>query len=177
MTDPGPDHGRAHVGLRRSEHIAVFLRFQSVFGDGTRRRRAANARATRGTTDPAEQPFAPGRDPRSFSRALDEVLRDRGWTGAVSQSELFAAWDELVGPITAEHAEPIDLRAGVLRVRCDSTAWATQLGLMRSRILSAITERYPEAGVETIRFTGPDAPSWKRGPRSVPGRGPRDTYG
>ncbi|PZQ74527.1 MAG: DUF721 domain-containing protein, partial [Cutibacterium acnes] len=23
----------------------------------------------------------------------------------------------------------------------------------------------------------PSAPSWKHGPRSVPGRGPRDTYG
>ena len=177
MSDPGQPTAPKHIGLRRSEHIAVFLRFQSVFGDGSSRRRAANARATRGSVDPADEPFAPGRDPRSFSRALGEVLRDRGWTGAVSQSELFAAWDELVGPITAEHAEPIDLRAGVLRVRCDSTAWATQLGLMRSRILSAIAERYPDAGVESIRFTGPDAPSWKRGPRSVPGRGPRDTYG
>ncbi|MDP4886606.1 MAG: DUF721 domain-containing protein, partial [Aquiluna sp.] len=27
------------------------------------------------------------------------------------------------------------------------------------------------------RFIGPSAPSWKKGPRSVPGRGPRDTYG
>ena len=34
-----------------------------------------------------------------------------------------------------------------------------------------------KVGVETIRFQGPDAPTWKRGPRSVPGRGPRDTYG
>jgi predicted nucleic acid-binding Zn ribbon protein len=163
-------------GARRSEHIAVFMRFRSVFGDGMRRRSVSTpGRST--SIDPADEPFAPGRDPRSLGRALGEVLRDRGWTGTVSQSELFAAWDELVGPVTAEHAEPVDLRAGVLRVRCDSTAWATQLGLMRSRILSAISDRFPDAGVESIRFTGPDAPSWKRGPRSVPGRGPRDTYG
>ena len=34
-----------------------------------------------------------------------------------------------------------------------------------------------EAGIESIRFLAPNAPSWKSGPRSVPGRGPRDTYG
>ena len=33
------------------------------------------------------------------------------------------------------------------------------------------------AGIETVRFIGPDTPSWKRGPRAIPGRGPRDTYG
>ena len=34
-----------------------------------------------------------------------------------------------------------------------------------------------EVVVSEIRFVGPTAPSWKKGPRSVPGRGPRDTYG
>ena len=37
--------------------------------------------------------------------------------------------------------------------------------------------RFPEAGVDAIRFIGPDVPSWKWGPRTIPGRGPRDTYG
>jgi len=48
---------------------------------------------------------------------------------------------------------------------------------MRAHILTEITRRFPEAGVETIRFIGPDVPSWKWGPRAIPGRGPRDTYG
>ncbi|BDZ54767.1 hypothetical protein GCM10025870_18400 [Agromyces marinus] len=65
----------------------------------------------------------------------------------------------------------------MLQVRCESTAWATQLRLLRDELLRAILERHPSAGVDTIRFQGPDAPTWKRGPRSVPGRGPRDTYG
>ncbi|MGO1853842.1 MAG: DUF721 domain-containing protein, partial [Microbacteriaceae bacterium] len=34
-----------------------------------------------------------------------------------------------------------------------------------------------QAGVDNLRFIGPDVPSWKWGPRAVPGRGPRDTYG
>ena len=40
----------------------------------------------------------------------------------------------------------------------------------------------PRAGVggdvvTKLRVVGPTAPSWKKGPRTVRGRGPRDTYG
>ncbi|MDQ3454894.1 MAG: RNA-binding protein, partial [Actinomycetota bacterium] len=31
--------------------------------------------------------------------------------------------------------------------------------------------------VTKLRVHGPTAPSWQKGPRSVRGRGPRDTYG
>ena len=41
----------------------------------------------------------------------------------------------------------------------------------------AVHLRFPDAGIESVRFEGPNAPSWKRGPRTIPGRGPRDTYG
>ena len=44
-------------------------------------------------------------------------------------------------------------------------------------IVTEIARRFPEAKVENVRFIGPDVPSWKWGPRAVPGRGPRDTYG
>jgi predicted nucleic acid-binding Zn ribbon protein len=83
----------------------------------------------------------------------------------------------IVGEETAAHSEPVSIEDGVLSIRCDSTAWATQLRLMRSQVTTTIAERYPEAGIESVRFEGPNAPSWKRGPRSIPGRGPRDTYG
>ena len=91
--------------------------------------------------------------------------------------EAFVEVRELAGEETAKHSEPIAIENGVLQVRCESTAWATQLRLMRTELVTRILDRYPGAGVETIRFQGPDAPTWKRGPRSVPGRGPRDTYG
>ncbi|MGB3414513.1 MAG: DciA family protein, partial [Microbacteriaceae bacterium] len=58
-----------------------------------------------------------------------------------------------------------------------STAWATQLRMMRGKILAEIQEKYPDAGVQHLRFNQPSAPSWKKGYRTVAGRGPRDTYG
>ena len=71
----------------------------------------------------------------------------------------------------------VTLTNGTLTIRCKSTAWATQLRLMQAQILEKINAAYPEVEIKALKMLGPDAPSWKKGPRSVPGRGPRDTYG
>jgi len=49
--------------------------------------------------------------------------------------------------------------------------------VMGPTITTKIAARFPAAGIESVKFLGPDTPSWKRGPRAIPGRGPRDTYG
>jgi predicted nucleic acid-binding Zn ribbon protein len=108
---------------------------------------------------------------------MDALTSKLGWDSSLAKSELLASWESIVGEETAEHSHPVGIEDGVLSVRCDSTAWATQLRLMRVQILNLIVSRYPDAGIDSLRFEGPGAPSWKRGPRSVPGRGPRDTYG
>jgi predicted nucleic acid-binding Zn ribbon protein len=86
-------------------------------------------------------------------------------------------WRELAGDDTAKHSTPVGIESGTLTVQCESTAWATQLRLMRTEILAHIAQRYPSAGIDGIRFLGPNVPTFKRGPRSVQGRGVRDTYG
>jgi predicted nucleic acid-binding Zn ribbon protein len=50
--------------------------------------------------------------------------------------------------------------------------------LMQGELLKTISTTAPGALVEELIFIGPNAPSWKRGVRSIRGgRGPRDTYG
>jgi predicted nucleic acid-binding Zn ribbon protein len=51
------------------------------------------------------------------------------------------------------------------------------LRLMRADLLRSLLEKFPEAGITELSIRAPGAPSWKHGRRSVPGRGPRDTYG
>jgi predicted nucleic acid-binding Zn ribbon protein len=51
------------------------------------------------------------------------------------------------------------------------------LRIMRVELLTAISREYPRAGIRSIRFNGPDVPSWNYGRRSTQWRGPRDTYG
>jgi predicted nucleic acid-binding Zn ribbon protein len=48
---------------------------------------------------------------------------------------------------------------------------------MGADILTKINNQLPALEVKEVRFIGPQAPSFKRGLRSVPGRGPRDTFG
>lgn len=157
------------------EHVAVFERFRRVFGDRAATSKDARSRARR---EPGSStPFGTGRDPRGIAEVLDALTARLGWNSSLARSELLDSWAELVGEETAAHSVPAGIDEGVLTVSCDSTAWATQLRLMRTQIVSRIVERYPDAGIEALRFNGPGVPSWKRGPRSVPGRGPRDTYG
>jgi len=122
-------------------------------------------------------PFGAGRDPLGLSAVIDGLTSNMGWTSPLAQSDLVASWVEIAGAETAEHSTPTGIEDGVLTIQCDSTAWATQLRLMRTQITTHIALRYPDAKIQSVRFEGPNAPSWKRGPRSIPGRGPRDTYG
>jgi len=160
---------------RVPEHVAVYLRFREVFGNPATRSATARKRNTK--KEGASVPFAPGRDPHGLGDVIDGLAARMGWTSPLARSELLASWSEIVGAETAEHSTPAGIEEGVLTVQCDSTAWATQLRIMRSQITTTIALRYPDAGIQSVRFEGPNAPSWKRGPRSIPGRGPRDTYG
>lgn len=158
-----------------SESTAVYLRFRRVFGDGSSRSSDARKRATK---EPGSSvPFGVGRDPEGLGSVVDALTTRLGWSSPLARSELLSSWVQIAGAETSEHSAPVGIEEGVLTVRCDSTAWATQLRLMRVQIMTQITVRYPDAGIDSIRFEGPGAPSWKRGPRSIPGRGPRDTYG
>lgn len=158
-----------------SEAVSVYRRMRRVFGDPSMRSSDARRRAIK--IPGASIPFGSGRDPEGIGDVLEGMTRSLGWTSPLARGELLTSWPELVGADVAAHCEPAGIDEGVLTVQCDSTAWATQLRIMRADILTTILRRYPEAQVTSIRFIGPGAPSWKRGPRSVPGRGPRDTYG
>ena len=157
-----------------SEASAVYLRLKALFtGTPSRGRRTARREDQPGVS----KPFGSGRDPHGVGDVVDALAAQLGWTSPLAQSDLLDGWRELAGEEIAKHAIPDQIADGVLVVRCESTAWATQLRMMRSELLARIADRFPKAGIESIHIQGPDVPSWKRGPRSIPGRGPRDTYG
>lgn len=159
------------------EAADFYRHLKELFGGDPAYGQRRTKRATAGSGHQGSQPYDPGREPHGIGGVLDALTDQLGWNSPLAKSELIAAWADVVGTETAKHSDPVGIEAGVLTVRCDSTSWATQLRLMRGELLAHIERRYPDAGVESIRFMGPDVPTWKRGPRSVPGRGPRDTYG
>ena len=119
-----------------------------------------------------------GRDPQTIGDQVERLVGDRGWQVDVAAGSVMGRWSEIVGREVAEHCEPVTFEAGVLSVRADSTAWATQIRLLSSTLLGRITDSVGPDVVHEIRVHGPSAPSWSRGPRRTSdGRGPRDTYG
>ncbi|MGO1316367.1 MAG: DUF721 domain-containing protein [Cellulomonadaceae bacterium] len=117
------------------------------------------------------------RDPQLFGAAMGALLRQRGWVDEVSVGGVIGRWREVVGDEIADHCEPLSFDEHTLRVGTDSTAWATQLRLLVPQLLTRLAAEVGEGVVEAVIVTGPAGPSFRKGRRTVPGRGPRDTYG
>ncbi|MGY1744636.1 DUF721 domain-containing protein [Blastococcus sp. SYSU D00695] len=116
-------------------------------------------------------------DPQPLGRLVDSLVSDQDWTAHTRVGTVFGRWDALVGADIAAHCRPQSLTEGELLVVAESTAWATQLRLLAPTILGKLRAGVGGDVVSRLRVVGPTAPSWKKGPRSVRGRGPRDTYG
>lgn len=155
------------------ETVGTYLRLRGLPPSA----RAARKRRRRAADDDENQPFSPGRDPKGVADVIADLTHQSGWDAQLAREDLVLQWEQVTGAETARHAQPVALSDGLLTVQCDSTAWAKNLQLMRAEIITQLVRRFPDAGVANVRFIGPDVPSWKWGPRAVPGRGPRDTYG
>lgn len=118
------------------------------------------------------------RDPQLLSATVDRIVDERGWELDLRVHGVFGRWTELVGPEVGAHTTPESFTEGRLCVRCDSTAWATQLKLLAPTVVRRLNEELGHNTVTLIEVRGPDQPSWKKGRLSArDGRGPRDTYG
>lgn len=119
------------------------------------------------------------RDPQKLADLLDDFGTVSGFADQLSVTGLAFNWVQIVGPELADHLTlgEFDEETGRLRVQASSTAWATQVRMLVPVILARIAEEIGEGLVRELVVDGPSAPSWKHGKRTVPGRGPRDTYG
>ncbi len=123
-------------------------------------------------------PSVEGRDPVLLGEQIDALVADRAWQGEVAVGAVIGRWPQIVGADVAQHCHASDFTDGVLTIRADSSAWATQLRLLSSALLGRITTDVGPDIVHELRVVGPAAPSWSRGSlRAAGGRGPRDTYG
>jgi len=117
------------------------------------------------------------RDPVLFGAALRRLVEERGWQDTTAAATVLARWDELVGPELAEHCRPASLLEGELVLVAESSAWATQLRLLTRTLQARLTAQVGPGVVTSVVVRGPAQPDWRKGPRRVRGRGPRDTYG
>ena len=160
----GPDLARA--ALSRAKAAARDRGLQP--GSGVRRRRPRLERSGSGPD---------ARDPVPFAAAVRKLVEERGWQETTAAAGVLANWDRLVGPDLAAHCRPASLVDGELVLVAESSAWATQVRLLTRTLQARLTEQVGPGVVSSIVVRGPAAPDWRRGPRRVRGRGPRDTYG
>lgn len=148
----------------------------SAAGGSSRRGSAGRGGAGFGAAA-GSQPYTPGRDPQAVGTGLERLVGERGWSESLAVAGVVGRWREVVGDQVADHCRPETFADGALVVRADSTAWAQQVRLLVPQLQRRLADEVGEGVVESISVLGPAGPTWVKGPRSVPGRGPRDTYG
>ncbi|MDA2963379.1 MAG: DciA family protein [Actinomycetota bacterium] len=117
-------------------------------------------------------------DPELIADVLSDLIAEREWDSGLTEGNLFVTWASIVGADIAAHTTPISICDGVLTVQTSSTAWATQLALVSSQVLTTIQNDPTGATIEKLVFFGPSGPTWKKGIRTIRNaRGARDTYG
>lgn len=139
-------------------------------GDPARRGKGAPEKSRRRRTSGSV-------DPQEVGAVLENFLDEQGWDTPAAIARLGDSWADIVGPEVAEHVSVESVRDGVVYLKADSTAWATQLRLLNATLLEQIQQALGVDVVTEVQVRGPQAPTWKAGPRVVKGRGPRDTYG
>ena len=171
------EHQQSGIDLARSALAAARAAARARDTEDRRRGTRGARQAARDAAQRRSGAHPEDRDPQLLGRAIDWLLEDRGWQEAAAVAGAVGRWAQIVGPDIAAHCSADAFRDGVLHVSADSTAWATELRLLAPVVLKRLGAELGHGTVTRISVHGPGAPSWRHGGRSVPGRGPRDTYG
>jgi predicted nucleic acid-binding Zn ribbon protein len=111
-------------------------------------------------------------DPLRLKDLLPKATAGLGIPAPEATGRVWARWKEIVGPEMAAHAEPTSLRAGVLRVRADSPAWATEIGYLAGEIKDRVNAATGQAHVTEIRVWSGPPPARANVPSAAPDAGP-----
>ena len=124
-------------------------------------------------------------DPVALRDLLGGATAKLGMRDPVATGRIWRAWPEIVGPAIAARAEPTSLRDGVLRVRAESPAWATEISYLADEIRRRADDVVGRGTVTEVRVwtgppseprsratgpVGPGAATSRPGERDAPGR-------
>lgn len=96
----------------------------------------------------------------ALGSAINRLISERGWEAPAAVGGVMGRWPEIVGEDVAKHCEPerYDEDERVLVVRCDSTAWATNLRLLAPTLVARLNEDLGHGAVRIIKVQGPGVP-------------------
>jgi len=116
-------------------------------------------------------------DPQPLGAAIEGLLDDQGWRTSAAVGSVFGRWEQIVGEALAAHTRPGGFTDGELLVIADSTAWATQVRLLRAQLVRRLNAELGPGTVTGVKVRGPLPPQQRGQWRVRDTRGPRDDYG
>ena len=116
-------------------------------------------------------------DPQPLGAAIEGLLDDQGWRTSAAVGSVFGRWEQMVGEALAAHTRPGGFTDGELLVIADSTAWATQVRLLRAQLIRRLNSELGDGTVTGVKVRGPMPPQQRGQWRVRDTRGPRDDYG
>ncbi len=116
-------------------------------------------------------------DPQPLGVAIEGLLDDHGWRTSAAVGSVFGRWEQIVGEALAAHTRPGGFTDGELLVIADSTAWATQVRLLRAQLIRRLNSELGDGTVTGVKVRGPMPPQRRGQWRVRDTRGPRDDYG
>lgn len=104
------------------------------------------------------RPPKPGpREPRPLGELIDSMSTTSGWGNRLALGRLRQRWAEVAGNAVAAHSEPVKLDGGVLTIRAEAGAWATELTLLASTLASKADEALGGRFVREVRVVASGA--------------------
>jgi len=88
----------------------------------------------------------------SLKEILDGLLSGTNCPFNPADAEIWKIWDEVVGPIIAEHAQPSNIRRKKLRVHVSEPIWLQELEFVAETIKDKINKKLGRNAVEKIIF-------------------------
>ncbi|MEV6439831.1 DciA family protein [Streptomyces anulatus] len=97
-----------------------------------------------------------GREPTGFAAVLQALMTDQAWNIPAAGGSILDQWPDIAAAFSPKLAEHVEAAAfhpetGQLDLRPDSPAYATQLRLMSSRIVTAANNAVGTQAVRTVR--------------------------
>ncbi|MBX3284911.1 MAG: DUF721 domain-containing protein [Acidimicrobiales bacterium] len=92
-----------------------------------------------------------GSEPAPLAGALDAVLASLGAPSRDAIVVVHERWAEVVGPEVAEHARPLAIESGQLRIGVDSPGWASHLRWSEADIVARIAQLVGAGEVTSVQ--------------------------
>lgn len=98
-------------------------------------------------------PKRPESDPKPVADLIGTLVARRGWTEHMMFGRLREEWASVVGEHVAARSSPVGLKAGVLSIRADGAAWATELTLLARSIVEKVDSHLGGGVVREVRVS------------------------